>query len=133
VRAVLTRKWIGGHLTVVALCVAFVFLGRWQWDESQGPGGDFQNFAYAIQWWLFIVVAVAWWTKIIRDELKRLRELAADGPALPPDAPLPAPSTRIVLGSEPVPAPSPLPDEDPDDAELKEWNAWLAQLNARAR
>lgn len=62
-------RWVGGHLLVLAACVAFAFLGRWQWDKSHGPGGTGQNFIYAIQWWLFILGLLYWWAKVLHDEV----------------------------------------------------------------
>lgn len=62
-------RWLIRHVGVVALCIAFALLGRWQWDESQAPGGDLQNFLYAWQWWLFAVLAVGGWIKLMRDEV----------------------------------------------------------------
>ena len=141
-RSVLSPGWLAGHVGVVALCVAFVFLGRWQWDESQAPGGDLQNFAYAIQWWLFIAVALVWWTKVIKDQLAGTPQRTRPGGGSP------APATRNTTwfldgtGAEEltggaVGAPSdlqggrrPAPPRPPDpDPELDEWNRWLAHLN----
>lgn len=62
-------RWLIRHVGVIALCIAFALLGRWQWNESQAPGGDLQNFLYAWQWWLFAVLAVGGWIKLMRDEV----------------------------------------------------------------
>ena len=55
-----TRRWTGGLLFAVAFAVVCCFLGRWQWDASQAPHGDLQNFAYAFNWWIFAVVGLGY-------------------------------------------------------------------------
>ncbi len=138
----LTPGWLAGHVGVVALCVAFVFLGRWQWNESQAPGGDLQNLAYAIQWWLFIGVALLWWRKVIKDQLsggpaEPKRPTGLQRPAMSPagtwflDGAASGPTTAAATatddetGRRPA-SPTPAPEPDP---ELDEWNRWLARLS----
>jgi DNA-binding transcriptional regulator of glucitol operon len=140
VRRYVAPRWLGGHLAVLALCVAFALLGRWQWGESQAPGGDFQNFAYAIQWWLFIAIALAWYGKIIRDDARPRRSAptATEPPAAADGAAAQTGLGKQVLVAagrvEPTRPAAPAaasPADQAADEELVQWNAWLAELNAK--
>lgn len=111
-----TRRWIGGLLFALAFAAVCSYLGRWQWDESQAPHGDLQNLAYAFNWWIFAAVGLGIWAKALRDEARRL----ADPAARP-------------VGMAGVPVQTPEPIERTDDLEVDEWNAWLAELNAKAQ
>ena len=112
-RLLRTRRWLGGLAFAVAAAAICVALGRWQWDKSQSSGGDLQNFAYAFNWWLFAVLCVGIWVKALRDEARRDPSAAA-----PPTRQAPARSAIATA------------ELDPQDTELAEWNAWLAELNA---
>lgn len=99
----------------VAVFVACLWLGDWQWDRSRSVTGTGQNLGYALQWPLFGVVAVLAWAQVLRLERRR----ASD-----PARPAPAAESR-----PPVPRPR---EDDPDD-ELAAYNAHLAELARRAR
>jgi DNA-binding transcriptional regulator of glucitol operon len=96
---------------VLACCLVFGWLGRWQWDRAQSVTGDWQNLGYALQWPLFAVVLVAAWGRFLWLEQRRGAE--------PRPRPAPPVSRR--------PAQRPDREDDPDD-ELTAYNAYLARL-----
>lgn len=114
----LTPRWIGWHVLAVTTVLVLVRVGLWQWREGRGDG-DWQNYGYAVQWWLFAGFAVFLWVKLVLDELdpSRLEERTPQEPHLPP----------VVQAQAPPPA------EDDDD-ELAAYNrhlAWLAENGRR--
>lgn len=115
VRRVWGRRW-GGHVLVGVCCLAFVWLGRWQWNRAQSPTGDWQNLGYALQWPLFAVVLLAAWARFLWLEQRRLEQSRGAQPDPAPAPPRPRP-----------PAQPPHREDDPDD-ELAAYNAYLARL-----
>jgi hypothetical protein len=96
-------RWMLGHLGVLILAVAFTLLGRWQWDEAHSPGGDLQNWIYAIQWWLFIAVGLYGWGKTLQHERRE--------PGSTRRPPKPAPDADALLANYgPIPDGYRLPD-----------------------
>jgi len=63
----LRPRWLALHAFVVGAGVGMVFLGRWQWHVAGQRHGDIRNYAYALQWWLFVAFAVAFWARVVRD------------------------------------------------------------------
>ena len=115
-RRFLTPSWLLRHALLV---VALVLLGRIGWWQLQTARAedDWQNYGYALQWWLFGGFAVFLWIKVILDELDPSR-LAEPEPHQPPAG---------------VQHPAAVPDED-EDEELAEYNrrlAWLAENPGR--
>ena len=116
------RRWWLGHLLVLSCCVAFGWLGRWQWDRAQSATGDWQNLGYALQWPLFAVVLAVAWIRFLWLEEHR-------GPE-----PGPAPTLTPPVSPRAAPRPSRPPDgEDEPDDELAAYNAYLARLAERDR
>ena len=116
-----TPRWLGLHVLLLVSLVVLGQIGMWQLEKAR-DGGDWQNYGYAVQWWLFAGFAVFLWAKLVLDELhpgraEARRELAeaelADLPALmQPQAPAPT---------------------DDEDDELAAYNRRLAALAERAR
>ncbi len=112
-------------------------LAWWQWDRFTSTGGSFQNLGYVLQWPLFgLFPAFMFW------RMARLRRQAAssggeDTTETPADSrertrTASAPTPR--RATAPTPSKPPVSQGDPMDAEdaaLAEYNAYLAQLNAR--
>lgn len=119
------RRWWLGHLLVVTCCLAFVWLGRWQWDRAQSPTGSWQNFGYALQWPLFAVMLVAAWARFLWLEQHRAVEPDLAASLSPPPPPLPRRPDQ-------QPDRPPHREDDPDD-ELAAYNAYLAQLAEQDR
>lgn len=110
-RAFLTLPWLGRHALLLVTLVALGRIGWWQYDSGRTQG-DWQNYGYAVQWWLFGAFAVFLWVKAVLDELDPAR---LEAPPEPPELP------AVVQRQAPAPA------EDEDD-ELAEYNRRLAEL-----
>jgi DNA-binding transcriptional regulator of glucitol operon len=112
VRRFLTPKWLGWHALLLTSLVVLGWIGLWQWDKAVAVG-DWQNYGYAVQWWLFAGFAVFLWVKLVLDELDPSRTAERSV-----QVPLPAPDPRPV---------APPVVEDEDD-ELAAYNAHLRRL-----
>lgn len=122
-RAHLTPGWLLFHVLTLGLLVAMVLLGRWQLDVSDAKHFDLQNFAYAIQWWVFTGFTIWMWARIVRDR-KRV-ERSPSQPAEPaPEAPRSVPYRRYVMPSSSDARPA-------ADPELAAYNDYLAGLSER--
>ncbi|MEX2290943.1 MAG: hypothetical protein WD794_11540 [Mycobacteriales bacterium] len=118
-RAFVSPRWLGWHALLLASLVVLGRIGWWQWDKARSQG-DWQNYGYAVQWWLFAGFAVFLWVKMILDELdpQRIEPPTADR------AELPQPDRR----------PQATPAAAEDDDELAAYNrhlAWLAENSRR--
>ncbi len=103
-------------LVIVAACGCLA-LGWWQWTRFQSPSGSFQNLGYALQWPLFAWFCVYAYRNFVRYE------------EAPPQPHHQGAVTEIPVGllpERPQPAQQP-----PDDPELREYNAYLAELAAK--
>lgn len=120
-KAFLSPRWLGWHALLLVSLVALGRIGWWQWETARDEG-DWQNYGYAVQWWLFGAFAVFLWVKVVLDELDPQRVAERERPV-----PLPQPDRRPQAA-----APSAVVDDD-DDPELAEYNRRLAQLAEQAR
>ena len=114
----LTPRWLGLHALLLASLAILGAIGLWQLDKARGAG-DWQNYGYAVQWWLFGAFAVFLWVKLVLDELDPVR----------------VQTRRDRAGQEPprsVQPQAPAPADDEDD-ELAAYNRHLAELAQRAR
>lgn len=132
-KILLSPKWWGLHLFVVAMVLLFLRLGLWQWHRAQSPSGGIQNYAYAFQWPLFAGFGLVLWWKTLRIEVAGEADETGTSPrplsrlATPA---LPEPDIRhhdgvrigITTAAQPV---------DEDDDEVNTYNAYLARLYAR--
>ena len=114
----LTPRWLGLHALLLMSLVVLGAIGAWQLDKARGAG-DWQNYGYAVQWWLFAGFAVFLWVKLVLDDLdpgrvEARREQDDPGPVGQPQAA------------------APVGDEDEDD-ELAAYNRHLAELARRSR
>jgi DNA-binding transcriptional regulator of glucitol operon len=98
-------------LTAAAVCIR---LGWWQWQRAHVPGGSLQNLGYAVQWPAFACFILAFWCRVLRDELRPSRRAEPSRSAPPRAAAAPAP---------------PLAPDDPEDARLIAYNRHLAWLH----
>jgi hypothetical protein len=134
-RALLTPRWLGWHLFSVAAVLGMVWLGDWQFRRAMA--GNTLSWAYTFEWPIFAVFGIVFWTKTVRDELHP----AADGDAERAEISLPAGVRRsgqqddAAAGSgEPgVPAAAGQDADQPQDAELAEYNAYLAKLGSQVK
>ena len=113
----LTVRWLGWHALLLVSLAALGRIGWWQWQTAQRED-DWQNYGYAVQWWLFAGFAVFLWVKLVLDELDpgRVRERE-------PSAPLPQPDRRPTAQAA---------VEDDEDEELAAYNRHLARLAEQA-
>lgn len=120
VRAYLTPGWLAFHLATLALVVTMVLLGRWQLDVSDRKHFDIQNFAYALQWWLFSAFALGMWARIVRD--RQTRDVS---PATEPE---PADQAHTEVPYRRYVMPKSADAATADDPELAAYNDYLANL-----
>ena len=120
VKAFLSPRWIGWHALLLVTLVVLGRIGLWQWDKARMQD-DWQNYGYAVQWWLFAGFAVFLWVKLVLDELdpERVADRAEEEPALPqPDL---RPTAQAPAGD----------DEDDELAAYNRHLAWLAENGRR--
>ena len=113
-KAFVRPVWLARHAVLLASLAVLGWIGMWQWDKARAAG-DWQNYGYAVQWWLFAGFAVFLWVKLVLDELDPQRTVAREEAAALP-APDPRPRAAAVVVDE---------DEDP---ELAAYNAHLRRL-----
>jgi len=117
-------KWLPLHVFVIAVCIAMVLLGRWQWHVAHQHHGDIRYYAYAFQWWAFTGFAIAMWARVVGDYLRTGTKEPAAEPAAEP-----APERPAYLAYVP-PSTASEPDDDPERAR---FNAYLAELSENDR
>lgn len=103
-------------LVIVAACGCLA-LGWWQWTRFQSPSGTFQNLGYALQWPLFAWFCVYAYRKFVRYE---------ETPPAPRNADVPTEIPAGLLPQRPTPV-----RQQPEDPELQQYNAYLAELAKR--
>ena len=118
VKAFLSPRWLGWHALLLTSLVVLGWIGMWQWDKARAQS-DWQNYGYAVQWWLFAGFAVFLWVKLVLDELdpERVADRRQDDSDLPQPTPVAGP---------------PVVDED-EDPELAAYNAHLRRLAEKGR
>lgn len=118
------RPAVVGFVAVAAL--ACLILGWWQWSRFESGSGSFQNLGYAMQWPLFAVFVVYAYRRFVRleDQEVETDQPAGSGSAAPPPTELPA-------GVLPPRRPMPAPHDEEDDPTLRDYNAYLAELDER--
>ncbi len=128
----LRPRWLATHVLFLGSAAAMILLGRWQWDvgNSGGSGeGSLLNYGYALQWWAFAGFAVFFWTRVVRDQRRRVAVAAG---RLPASA---GPDAQRALGEAPKPTPyrgyvmpqmAQITQSDPD---LVAYNTYLVALN----
>ncbi len=122
-RAFVTPRWLLRHALLLAALAVLGRIGWWQLETARAED-DWQNYGYALQWWLFGGFAVFLWVKVVLDELDPAR-MEPPG-AVTPDLPAVARQQASVDEAE-------APDQD-GDPELVAYNrhlAWLAENGRR--
>jgi DNA-binding transcriptional regulator of glucitol operon len=107
----LTPRWVLLHLLVVVLFVSTFFLGYWQLSKAQAGGGAV-NWSYAVQWPMYGFMGLWFYLRMVRTEMHRDPDEAEPGASL-------------VLYQRPR-------IDTTGDPELAAYNAYLAELNAKA-
>lgn len=120
VREYLTPGWLAFHLMTAALVVTMVLLGRWQLVVSNHKHFNIQNFAYALQWWVFSATALGMWARIVRDRRAPQRQTGQVSEAAE------QPHTDVAYRRYVMPrSADAAPAEDP---EIAAYNDYLANL-----
>src|SRR5580698_3885840 len=119
-KLLLSPRWWGVHLFVIAAVLVMLRLGLWQWHRSQSSTGGIQNWAYAFQWPCFAVFAIVLWVKTIRLEMTD-PDKAAESTSRFAAKPLPEPAIQkgpgVRIGIMTTPEPT-----DADDLEVTAYN-----------
>ena len=100
-------------LVVLAACGCLA-LGWWQWTRFESTSGTFQNLGYALQWPAFAAFCVYAYRKFVRYE----------------EAP-PEPRNTHAINEIPeglLPERPKAAQPSADDPELRQYNAYLAEL-----
>ncbi len=124
-KAFLSPRWLGWHALLLVSLLVLGRIGLWQWDKARAQD-DWQNYGYAVQWWLFAGFAVFLWVKLVLDELDPQRVREREDPAQA--AALPQPDLRPTAE-----APEAAALEEEHDPELAAYNRHLARLAEQAR
>jgi hypothetical protein len=103
------------HALLLLSLLVLARVGLWQWHRAESASGSWQNYGYAVQWWLFAGFAVFLWVKAVLDELD-------------PDRHDDAEDQRHL----PVVQPQARPPADGEDDELAAYNRYLRSLHERA-
>lgn len=119
-RRFFTPGWLGLHALALTLVTVFLLLGWWQLGRASG--GNMRSWAYALEWPLFAIFAVAMWVKMIHDELTGKTGDASAATAA--DGGLAAAGSGGRIDAR---------TNDEDDPELAAYNRYLARLDAEAR
>lgn len=122
-RAFLTPRWLLRHALLLVALALLARIGWWQFETARAED-DWQNYGYALQWWLFGGFAVFLWVKLVLDELDPARVEPPERPAAPG---LPAVARRQ------TPVGAPQAADAGDDPELAAYNRHLAWLAERGR
>ncbi|HEX6447493.1 MAG TPA: hypothetical protein VF053_20525 [Streptosporangiales bacterium] len=128
-RKLLTPKWLALHVLAVFLVLSFCFLAYWQ--LKRGEAGNARSWGYAFQWPAFAIFVIYMWIRMMREELhpaedEPRRETSTAGLADDAGLPLPAGAANAAAYDDDE-------DDDPElDAQLAEYNRYLADLHERA-
>jgi hypothetical protein len=150
-RVLVSPRWICWHLFTVAAFAGMIWLGDWQLRRALS--GNILSWAYTFEWPIFAVFGAVFWVKTVRDELAGV----TTNDAFAADIEVPAGARRSATllagapssgapssGGSPDPdgpdpdgpdsdGPEPHEDTEPDDAELAEYNAYLARLGKEVK
>jgi hypothetical protein len=143
-RLILSPRWILWHLLTVGAMVTCGLLSAWQWGRAGSAMGSALNVGYGLQWPLFALFFGGMWFRLLRMELRALKDAPADADAAPetagPDPVEPgAPGGDAVPDRDAGPSPftsrphAPAPITDETDPQLAAYNRMLAALAERDR
>src|SRR5262249_60744115 len=139
-RILLTPRWISWHLFAVLAVAGMCWLGAWQFGRAMA--GNTLSWAYTFEWPIFAIFGVFFWVKTIRDELHPAAEPGERGAdmTLPTDQAAElhadAPARADQMDGEQALAKAGAAQQagvERGDAELAEYNAYLAKLSAEVK
>ncbi len=130
-RFLIKPRWLGWHVLMVVSFWGMLWLGDWQFHRALAGNG--LSWAYTFEWPLFSGFAVVFWAKTIRDEFRIRRGEMPDPSAAAEDL------DELPFGIQQVQV-SPVQHGpiqsgmgEPEDEELRTYNAYLARLNAEVK
>lgn len=128
-RVLVSPRWLCWHLFAVAALAGMIWLTDWQLRRALS--GNILSWAYTFEWPIFAVFGVVFWVKTVRDELTGV----TTNDAFAEEVEVPAGARRGA--SVPVrTARDDASGDDPEsgkDAELAEYNAYLARLGKEVK
>jgi hypothetical protein len=160
-RILFTPRWLSWHLFAVLAFIGMLWLGDWQLHRALA--GNSLSWAYTFEWPIFAVFGVVFWTKTVRDELHPKPEAEGEPQEISLPAGARRPGVRAagaaaggagivsasagqqgaacsVTGEQAAGDDSGTggseTDADstgPQDAELAEYNAYLAKLHSEVK
>jgi hypothetical protein len=150
-RFLIKPRWLGWHVLMVVSFWGMLWLGDWQFHRALAGNG--LSWAYTFEWPLFSGFAVVFWAKTIRDEFRIRRGEMPDPSAAAEDLDeLPfgiqqvqvSPVQHGPVQHGPVQhgpvqhgpvqhGPIQSGMGEPEDEELRTYNAYLARLNAEVK
>jgi hypothetical protein len=123
VRKLLTIRWIGFHVLTIGCVVLFCILGHWQWDVGGTKRGSIRNYCYGVEWWVFAVILLGLWGRLLREELHGKTAETEEGEQVTTRVRREAPRFR-------VPAPQVTARvDDAEDPEMAAYNRYLSALH----
>src|SRR5579859_1827287 len=130
-RILVTPRWLGWHAFAVAAVVGMCWLGDWQYRRAMA--GNTLSWAYTFEWPIFGIFGVVFWVKTIKDELRPPEPAAfaaeVDLPAgAQPGSGVDAEALALSGGADGNGA-----GDAEADAELAEYNAYLARLGREVK
>ena len=155
-RLIFSPRWILWHVLTIGAMVTCGLLSAWQWGRAGSAMGSALNVGYGLQWPLFALFFGGMWYRLLRMEIRALKEGDGDAPPVD-DAPDPARpdsgdetsarpgNAASEVGREGVadrdagPSPftprpqAPAPITDETDPQLAAYNRMLAALAERDR
>jgi hypothetical protein len=128
-------RWVALHLVVAVLAAGTVYAGLWQWDVATHHH-DIRNYAYAIQWFVFLAFGLWFWVKIMRDASRRAASGAGEDGERSRDfvtreSPVDGGTVGAPYRGYAMPQASAIVVDD--DPELARYNAYLTGLAAESQ
>lgn len=96
-------RWIPWHIFCAVVFIGCLWAAVWQWSTATAPqpaGTDtaiWRNYAYALNWAVFAVVAVWFWWRVPRDQR---REELGEAPKQKPEQRVPEQGRFDLFGDE---------------------------------
>jgi hypothetical protein len=119
VRKLLSFRWMSFHALTIGSVVLFCILGKWQWGVGGTKHGSLRNYAYGVEWWVFAVILLVCWYRLLKQELSG--ETKENTKRYMPKAPryrVPAPQVAAHV-------------EDAEDPEMAAYNRYLESLHQK--
>ncbi len=118
-RKLFTIRWIGFHVLTIGCVGLFSVLGHWQWDVGGTHRGTLRNYMYGVEWWVFAVILLVLWWRLLRQELSGEAKTAQASAAARPKGPrYRAPAPQITAHVN-----------DAEDPDMAEYNRYLSSLH----